>query len=404
MSNKLEGFSANASSFNADVDFAFWLHVWISVALFLSVVAPMLYFAWKYRADKVKNEEIGTLTHHTVLELTWTIIPIIAVMIFFYYGNETMKKFRTMPAESQSLVINVEGSKWKWVYESPPNSSGHVHKITGTFKKPVLDENGKVIEEGTMGLAALYVPVDTNIILKMTAPEDDVIHSYYIPAFRMKEDVVPGRITKQWFNASKVGEYDVQCAEYCGTDHSYMYSRVVVMEKEDFNKWFESTDQETPKGNFAKSGDAKLLQHGCKSCHAVDSDKVLIGPSLKTRRLTKEQVLDVIENGQDQLGYPMGAMPAGLVTGADAEEIAAYVAGGMKGEKPASFAACSSCHGEDGKGMNGMSPSLVSYDKTLLANVLKHGKEGLMGIMPKYRNFPEEDLEIIADYLSKIND
>ena len=76
MSNKLEGFSSSASTFTADMDFAFWLHIWISVALFLSVVAPMFYFAWKYRADKVKNEEIGNLTHHTLLEITWTVIPV----------------------------------------------------------------------------------------------------------------------------------------------------------------------------------------------------------------------------------------------------------------------------------------------------------------------------------------
>ncbi len=399
MSNKLEGFGSGASSFNADMDFAFWLHVGISIALFLSVVVPMFYFAWKYRADKVKDEEIGSLTHHTGLELAWTIIPIIAVMIFFYYGNTTMQMFRTMPAESQSIVINVEGSKWKWKYEYPANKDGYVHKIGGVFTQPVLDENGKVLEEGTMGISALYVPVNTNIILKMSAPENDVIHSFYIPAFRMKEDVVPGRTTKQWFNANKVGEYDVECAEYCGTHHSYMYSKIVVMEKDDFNAWFNST-QETPKGNFAKTGDSLLRDNGCKQCHAIEKDTMLIGPSLKTR-FSKEQVLHVIKNGQDQLGYPMGAMPAGLASGKDAEEIAAYVAGGMKGQQPASFTACSSCHGEDGKGMGGMSPNLVGYDATLLSQVFKHGKEGTIGRMPAYPDMTEEDISIIAEYLDK---
>jgi cytochrome c oxidase subunit 2 len=397
MSNKLEGFSSNASSFNADMDFAFWLHVWISVALFLSVVVPMFYFAWKYRADKVKNEDIGDLTHHTGLELTWTIVPIIAVMVFFYYGNTTMQMFRTMPAESQSIVINVEGSKWKWKYEYPANASGHVHKIGGVFKKPVMDDKGQVIEEGTMGISALYVPVNTNIILKMSAPVDDVIHSYYIPAFRMKEDVVPGRTTKQWFNANKVGEYDVQCAEYCGTDHSYMYSKIVVMEKDKYEAWFNSTE-ETPKGNFAKTGDSLLRYHGCKSCHAIDTDATLVGPSLKTR-FSKEQVLDVIKNGQDQLGYDTGAMPAGLASGKDAEEIAAYVAGGMKGQQPASFAACSSCHGEDGKGMGGMFPNIIGYDAPLIRQIFKHGKEGMIGRMPAYPDVTEEDIAIIAEYL-----
>ena len=400
MSNKLEGFSTSASSFNADVDFAFWLHVWISVALFLSVVAPMFYFAWKYRADKVKNEDIGNLTHHTGLELAWTIIPIIAVMVFFYYGNTTLQMFRTMPTVTdETVVVQVTGSKWKWEYEYPANKSGHVHKIGGAYQKPTTDkETGKVVEEGTMGITALYVPVNTDVILEMTAPVDDVIHSYYIPAFRMKEDVVPGRTTKQWFNASKVGEYDVECAEYCGTDHSYMYSRLVVLPKAEYEAWFNSSD-DTPKGNYAKSGDAVLQLHGCKSCHAIETDKVLVGPTLNTRTLTKEQVLDVINNGQNKLGYAMGEMPAGLATGADTEEIAAYVAGGMKGDQPASFAACSSCHGEDGKGQYGTAPSLVSYDVDLLRNVLKNGKKGMMGTMPAFPYVSDEEVSAIAEYL-----
>ena len=373
MSNTLQGFNSNASTFNADMDTAFAVHFILSAILFISVVGPMFYFMWKYREDKVKNEDIGTTTHHTLLEVLWTGLPIAAVMVFFYYGNTTMQMFRTIPPETQSIVIDVEGSKWKWKYTYPANANGHVHKIGGVYDK----------ENNTMGISALYVPVDTNIILKMTAPVGDVIHAYYVPAFRMKEDVVPGRTTKQWFRASKVGEYDVECAEYCGTDHSYMYSKIVVLEKDDYEAWFNST-QETPKGDFDKSGESLVKFHGCKQCHAIETDTTLVGPSLKTR-FNKEQVLDVINNGQDQLGYAMGAMPAGMATGAEAEEIADYVAGGMKGDQPASFAACSSCHGMDGQGNNGMSPNLVSYDAALMTNTLQHGKKGVIGKMPSFK-------------------
>jgi len=403
MSNSLQGFDTMAATFAADVDYAFWLNFWISIILGLSVVVPMVYFAWKYRESNVKDEDISDVTHNTTLEIAWTLIPTAMLMVLFYYGYSSMKTLRTMPAESESIVINVEGSKWKWRYEYPANESGFVHKLGGAYIKPTIDENGKIIENGTMGKSALYVPVDTNVILKMTAPTDDVIHAFFVPAFRMKEDVVPGRITKQWFNSSKLGEYEVECAEYCGADHSYMYSRVVVLPKDKYNAWFNSKE-DTPKGNYANSGDAILQRHGCKSCHAVNTDKVLIGPSLKTRRLTKEQVLDVINNGQNKLGYAMGEMPAGMATGTDAEEIAAYVAGGMQGEKPASFAACSSCHGEDGKGMNGMAPNLVAYDTTLIANVLKHGKKGMIGTMPKYPYVSDEEIAAIAKYLNKTND
>ena len=401
MSNSLQGFDTMAATFAADVDYAFWLNFWISIILGLSVILPMIYFAWKYRASNVKDEEISNVTHNTTLEILWTLIPTAMLMVLFYYGYSSMKTLRTMPAESESIVVKVEGSKWKWRYEYPANANGYIHKLGGAYIKPVIDKNGKVIKEGSMGKSALYVPAGTNIILKMTAPVGDVLHSFFIPAFRMKEDVVPGRTTKQWFNTDKVGEYDVECAEYCGTDHSYMYSRLVVLPKAKYEAWFNSKE-DTPKGDYLKSGDAVLQRHGCKSCHAITEDKVLVGPTLKSRKLTVEQVLDVINNGQDKLGYAMGAMPAGMATGADAKAIAAYVAGGMKSEKPAAFAACSSCHGDDGKGQGGTAPSLVSYDATLLSHVLKHGKEGMIGTMPKFPYVSEKEASAIAEYLQSI--
>ena len=397
----LKGFDSSGVTIAAEIDNALAINLWLSVVLFASVVVPMLWFAWKYRASNVKNEDIENVTHNTTLEILWTAIPTAMLMVFFYYGWTSMKSARDIPTnDKNAITVKVEGSKWKWRYEYPANEKGFVHKLGGAFTKPKQDENGKIVERGTMGKSALYVPVDTNIILEMTAPVDDVIHAYFVPAFRIKEDVVPGRTTKQWFKATEVGEYDVECAEYCGTDHSYMYSKLVVMPKDKYNAWFNS-NKDTPEGNYLKSGDAALQLHGCKSCHAVETDKVLMGPSFKTRTLTKEQVLDVINNGQDKLGYAMGAMPAGMATGADAEEIAAYVAGGMKGTQPASFAACSSCHGEDGKGMFGTSPNLVEYDVPLLTNVLKHGKKGAMGNMPTFPYVTDEEIKAIVKHLNK---
>jgi len=329
MSNKLEGFSTSASSFNADLDFAFWLHIWLSLGLFLSVTVPMFYFIWKYRADKVKNEEIGTVTHNTTLEILWTLIPVAIMMIFFYYGNTTMKMFRTMPAEAQSLVINVEGSKWKWKYAYPANASGHVHKIGGVYKKPEMNEDGSIAEHGTMGISALYVPKDTNIILKMTAPLNDVLHSYYIPAFRTKEDVVPGRVTKLWFNANRVGSYDVECAEYCGADHSYMYSKVVVMEKADYEAWYNSNKGDTPKGNFPKDGAALYAQNGCASCHSIDTDAILVGPSLKGigAKHDFKYLADALTNPDKDVpeGFYPGIMPAFDLPADDRETLVNYM-------------------------------------------------------------------------------
>jgi len=302
MSNKLEGFNANASSFNQGMDTAFAIHFSLSLLLILSVVGPMLYFVWKYRADKVKNEDIGNLTHHTLLEILWTGIPVIIMMVFFYYGNTTMEVFRTMPAESQSMIVHVEGSKWKWKYEYAPNKEGYVHKITSLF-----DQKTRSVKRG------LYVPKDTNIILKMTSPLNDVIHSYYIPAFRTKEDVVPGRTTKLWFNAGKVGTYDVECAEYCGTAHSYMLSKIVVMEKADYEAWFNS-EKKTPTeeaGSAGSKGKALYEDNGCAGCHSLD-DSTLVGPGLATIKDKDAAYLkDAIVNPNKDVpaGFTAGVMP-----------------------------------------------------------------------------------------------
>ena len=398
----LEGFNTSGSIIAEHIDGALAINLWLSIVLFLSVVAPMLYLAWKYRADKVKDEDVENITHNTTLEILWTTIPTAMMFLFFWYGYTSMVTARTLPDANNAITIKVEGSKWKWRFEYPANEDGFVHKLGGVYTKPTMDENGKIAQNGTMGISAIYVPADTNIILEMTAPTDDVLHSFFIPALRIKEDVVPGRVTKQWFNVKDPGEFDVECAEYCGTDHSYMYSRLVVLPKEEYKAWFNGNG-DTPKGDYDKSGAALLQQHGCKTCHATLSDDVFFGPTLKTRVLTKDQVLDVINNGQNQLAYAMGAMPAGLATGADAQEIAAYVAGGMKGDQPASFAAaCSSCHGEDGKGQYGTAPSLVDYDVDLLRNVLKHGKKGSMGNMPAFPYVADEDISAIAEHLKSL--
>jgi cytochrome c oxidase subunit 2 len=277
MSNKLEGFSTSASTFNADLDFAFWLHIWLSIGLFLSVVVPMFYFAWKYNANKVKNDEI-----------LWTLIPVAIMMLFFYYGNTTMKMFRTMPAEAQSVVINVEGSKWKWKYTYPANASGHVHKIGGVYKKPVMNDDGSIAEHGTMGISALYVPKDTNIILKMTSPLNDVIHSY-----------------------------------------SYMYSKIVVMEKADYEAWYNSNKGDTPKGDFAKDGKSLYASNGCASCHSIDSDTVLVGPGLKGigAKYDSKYLADAITNPDKDVpeGFYPGIMPTFKFSKEDLANIVKYM-------------------------------------------------------------------------------
>lgn len=151
-----------------------------------------------------------------------------------------------------------------------------------------------------------------------------------------------------------------------------------------YNAKFEAIHKNADAATLKEMGESIYLVQ-CAQCHGTTGDGLSGKAQDFTSRMTKAQVLDVINNGSDQLGYPMGAMPGGMAQGEEAEAIAAYVAGGMKGEQPASFAACASCHGADGQGNNGMSPNLVSYDDALMNHVLQNGKKGMIGKMPSFK-------------------
>jgi len=153
-----------------------------------------------------------------------------------------------------------------------------------------------------------------------------------------------------------------------------------------YNKKFEAVHKNASPEVLREMGESIFLVQ-CAPCHGNTGDG-LSGKAhdFTASRISKTQILDVIAKGSNQLGYPMGAMPPMMATGADAEAIATYIAGGMKGEQPASFAACASCHGADGKGMDGMAPNLAAYDDTLITNVVKNGKKGALGTMPAFHD------------------
>ena len=151
-----------------------------------------------------------------------------------------------------------------------------------------------------------------------------------------------------------------------------------------YNAKFESVHKNADAATLQQMGESIFLVQ-CAPCHGATGDGLSGKAHDFTGRMGKAQILDVIKNGSNQLGYPMGAMPPMMAQGADAEAIATYIAGGMKGEQPASFAACASCHGADGKGMAGMSPNLAEYDATLVHNILQNGKKGALGAMPSFK-------------------
>lgn len=173
-------------------------------------------------------------------------------------------------------------------------------------------------------------------------------------------------------------------------------------EVKEYNDKFASQWSNVDASGLQAMGESVFLVQ-CAPCHGVDAEGINGKAQDLTHRMSKEQILDVIKNGQQGLGYPMGAMPPMMAQGADAEAVAAYVADGMKGQAPAAFAACSSCHGVDGTGNNGMAPNIANYDEILVTKVLENGKKGMIGQMPSFKGRLNETQEkAVAAYLSSL--
>jgi cytochrome c oxidase subunit 2 len=248
----LEGMKG-VSSFASEVDLAIWVVVGLCIGVFILVVGVMFFFLYKYSSKRNPRNKVKNIEHNLPLEIVWTITPMILLAVMFYYGYTSLKAMRTIP--EQNMQVKVTGQMWFWTHEYP---------------------NGKKTKD-------LYVPVNQNIKLDITAKINDVLHSYYVPALRLKQDAVPGKIYNAWFRATETGAFDVQCAEYCGTRHSYMLAKVYVLEKDVFDAWYNS-DKKTPfdpEETIAEHPGLTLLNdNGCTGCHSLDGS-TLVGPSYK---------------------------------------------------------------------------------------------------------------------------
>ena len=169
-----------------------------------------------------------------------------------------------------------------------------------------------------------------------------------------------------------------------------------------YNAKFEEMHKSADAATLQQMGESIFLVQ-CAPCHGETGDGLSGKAQDFTARMGKEQILTVIKNGSNQLGYAMGAMPGGMAQGADADAVATYIAGGMKGEQPASFGVCAGCHGADGKGNGGTAPNLAGYDTTLVEHVLEHGKKGAIGTMPSFKGrlTPVQE-KALATYLGSI--
>ena len=239
-------FPPPASTFAKQVDNLYTAILWISILFFIPIVVAMIYFVVKFR-DRPGYKGDRHALHNTPLEITWTVIPTFVAVWIFWEGMVGFLAMAVPP--DNTLNIGVRASKWSWAF---------------TYK-----ENGGVSDR-------LYVPVDTNVKLVLTSK--DVLHSMYIPAFRTKRDVVPGRYHYMWFNATQEGVYDVFCAEYCGDNHSNMITKVEVLSKDAYAaKLAELVKEPT---DIVERGKWLYEKRGCKGCHkAGDEGQQGPGPS-----------------------------------------------------------------------------------------------------------------------------
>ena len=231
-----ELFPPDASSTGWQVDLIFWALSALSAFIMLLVFAPLIYFAVKYRRGKAANRALSN-TPTWKLELTWTIIPLFVGLGIFGWAADVF--FRIQAPPPNALEVSVVGKQWMWKLQHA---------------------------EGNREINELHIPVGSPVKLTMTS--QDVIHDFFVPAFRAKQDVIPGRYTTEWFLPTRVGKYRIFCAQYCGTSHAAMIGWVYVMERRDYQEWLTTTGQgET----MIAAGESLFHQLGCSGCHGVSS-------------------------------------------------------------------------------------------------------------------------------------
>lgn len=286
------------------VDKVFYIIFGISGVALLGITVTMVYLVWRYNRKR-QPQPISQKDHNVWLEITWTIIPTILVMLMFWYGWEGYLSLRRIP--DNAIPITASARMWSWLF---------------TY------ENGKTSDK-------LYVPVGQPVKVKLIA--EDVLHSFYVPAFRVKRDCVPGMETYAWFVAEQSGSYDLFCAEYCGVGHSKMITTVEAIPPAQFSAWLAA------KPAAADVGKELLQKHGCLGCHSLDGSP-MVGPSFQgisgrqvtvvsnneTRMLTTDRVYlerAIMEPAAEIVeGYPPAMPPyAGRIAEKDLAGIIDYL-------------------------------------------------------------------------------
>ena len=229
-------FPPEAANTARHVDLLFFALTGVSLFFVAVIFFPLLFFAIKYRRGS-KADRSNPSTGSVFLESGWTLFPLILALALFGWGAAAYYHMERPPGDA--LQVQVVGKQWMWKLQHA---------------------------EGKKEINELHVPLGRAVTLTLTS--QDVIHSFYIPAFRVKQDAVPGRYTAEWFQPTRLGEYHLFCAEYCGTDHSGMIGRIVVMEPAEYQHWL-TTGERTEA--LALAGERLFHDRGCSGCHSENS-------------------------------------------------------------------------------------------------------------------------------------
>jgi cytochrome c oxidase subunit 2 len=235
---------SGASNMVAGVDRAFVFIFLVAIVFIIGITAFMIYTVIKF--NRKKGRPAMQFSGNTMLEVVWTVVPLILVLLMFYIGWVGFAPMRKPPKDA--MVVTAIGRKWEWEFDYG---------------------NG-------MKSKQLVLPVSKAV--KINLKSEDVNHSFFIPAFRVKEDVIPGYNNFLWFVPNYTGSYEILCTEYCGLLHSAMLSKAIILDQAEFEKWYEELKKT---GNKPDDPGMTLLRNtGCLACHSLDGSK-LVGPSFK---------------------------------------------------------------------------------------------------------------------------
>jgi cytochrome c oxidase subunit 2 len=385
------------------VDQTFLFIFGVSAAILVCITLLMIWFVVRYH--HTRHPEAADIRGNVWAEIAWTLIPTILVMGMFWSGWTSFKALRSVPADA--MKVRVTARMWSWLFEY---------------------ENGR-------RASTLYVPVNRAVRLDLTSA--DVLHSFFVPAFRIKMDTVPGMATYAWFRASREGTYDILCAEYCGLQHANMLSTVEVLSEEEFGAWYQ--------GGTGDDGKvAELLDsYGCTGCHSLDGTEG-VGPTLQgvfgrertvtdakgrrtviaheeyLRRAILEPDAELVEGFEGMPSYKQD-MPAG-----DLDRIIRYLTGGAardlnRGRGLMEDEGCLSCHSTDGSEIAGPTfkdlyghkveladGSEITADEAYLAEAIREPEKtmvkGYEPIMPPYPDLNDGDVGAMIDYLRTLSE